>query len=44
LKTDRVRQTIFRMGPVHARDNGPEVSGVELECTARYGDLLYART
>ena len=25
------------MGPVHARDNGPRVSGIETECNARYG-------
>jgi len=34
---------MFRMGPVHARDNGPKVFGAELERTARYRDLLYAR-
>jgi len=35
---------MFRMGPVLVRDNGPGVSGAEPECTARYKDLLYART
>ena len=35
---------MFRMGPVHARDNGPGVSDAEPEHTARYQDLLYART
>jgi len=35
---------MFRMGPVHARDNGPGVSGAEPERTDRYWDLLYART
>ena len=29
------------MGPVLARDNDQGVSGAELECTARYRDLLY---
>ena len=33
---------MFRMGPMHARDNGPGVSGIEPERTARYRDLLYA--
>jgi len=32
---------MFRMGPVHARDNGPGVSGAELKRTTRYRDLLY---
>jgi len=32
---------MFRMGPVHARDNGPGVSDAEPERTA-YRDLLYA--
>ena len=32
------------MGPVHTGDNGPGVSDVETECTAKYWDLLYART
>jgi len=27
---------MFRMDPVHARDNGPGVSGAEPERTARY--------
>ena len=27
---------MFRMGPVHAWDNGLRVSGTELESTARY--------
>ena len=35
---------MFRMGPVHAWDNSPGASGAEPECTARYRDLLYART
>jgi len=26
FKTDGDRQTMFRIGPVHARDNGPGVS------------------
>ena len=43
LKTDRDRRTMFKMGAVHARDNGPGVSGTEPERTARYRDLLYAR-
>jgi len=43
LETDGVRWTMFRMGPIHARDNGPGVSGAELECTARYRYLLFAR-
>jgi len=34
---------MFRMGPVHARDNGPGVSGTEPKHTARYQVLLYAR-
>ena len=44
LESDGAQRTIFRMGPVHARDNGPGVSGTELERTARYRDLLYAQT
>jgi len=36
-------ETMFRMGPVHARDNGSGVSSTEPERTARYRDLLYAR-
>ena len=43
LKIDRERRTMFRVGPMHARDNGPEVSGTKSERTARYRDLLYAR-
>jgi len=35
---------MFSVGPVHARDNGSGVSDIESECTARYRDLLYART
>ena len=42
LETDGDRRTLFRMGPVHAQDNGPGVSGTEPEHTARYRDLLYA--
>ena len=34
---------MFIMGPVHARDNGPGLSGTEPERTARHRDLLYAR-
>jgi len=34
---------MFRMGLVHARDNGPGVSGAVSERTARCHDLLYAR-
>jgi len=36
LKTDGARRTIFRMGPVHAQDNGQGVSDTEPERTARY--------
>ena len=43
LKIDGERRTMFRMGPVHAWDNGPGVSGTEPERTARHLDLLYAR-
>ena len=43
LKTDEERRTMFRMGLVHAQDNGPGVSGTERERTVRYRDLLYAR-
>ena len=43
LKIDGERRTMFRMGPVHARDNGLGVSGTEPERTARHRDLLYAR-
>ena len=35
---------MFRMDPVHARDNGPGVSNAEPEHTARYRDLLYSQT
>jgi len=35
---------MFRIGPVHIRDNGPGVSGAESEHTGRYLDLLYAQT
>jgi len=44
LETDEDRRTMLRMGPVHAWDNGQGVSSTEPECTARYRDLLYART
>jgi len=40
LKIDGDRRTMFKMGPVHARDNGPRVSGTEPERTAMYQDLL----
>ena len=43
LETDGDRRTMLRMGAVHARDNDQGVSGTELERTARYRDLLYAR-
>jgi len=43
LETDEVSRTMFRMGPVHARDNGSGVSGAKLKHTARYRDLLYVR-
>jgi len=43
LEIDGERRTMFRMGPVHARDNGPGVSGTESERTTRYRDLLYAQ-
>ena len=43
LEIDGERRTMFRMGPVHARDNGPGVFGTESERTARHRDLLYAR-
>ena len=36
LKIDWEWRTMFRMGPVHARDNGPGVSGTEPERTARH--------
>ena len=35
---------MLRMGPVLARVNDHGVSGAEPECTARYQDILYART
>jgi len=34
---------MLRMGPVHARDNGQGVFGIEPERIARYQDFLYAR-
>jgi len=43
VKTDEDQRTMFRMGRVHARDNGPGVSGTEPERTTRYRVLLYAR-
>ena len=43
LEIDGERRTMFRMGPVHARDNSPEVSGTKPERTARDRNLLYAR-
>ena len=43
LETDGDRRTMFRIGPMHTRDNGLGVSGTEPERTARYRDLLYAR-
>jgi len=43
LVTEGDRWIMFKMGPVHARDNGQGVSDTESECTARYRDLLYAR-
>ena len=42
LETDGDRRTMFRMGSVHARNNGPGVSGTEPERTARYRVLIYA--
>ena len=36
LKTDGARRIMFRMGPLHAPDNGSGVSGTEPERTARY--------
>ena len=42
-KIDGERRTMFRIGLVHTRDNGPVVSGTEPERTARHRDLLYAR-
>ena len=44
LESDRDRRTMLKIGPVHARDNGQGVSSAEPERTARYRDLLYART
>ena len=44
MKTNGVRRTIFRIVSVHAQDNGLGVSGDELERSAKYQDLLYART
>jgi len=35
LETDGDRRIIFRMGPMHARDKGPGVSGTEPERTAK---------
>jgi len=43
LKTDENRRIMFRMSPVHAQDNSSGVSSTELERTARYRVLLYAR-
>ena len=43
LETNEDRRTMFRMGPVHARDNDLGVSDTEPECTARYQILLYVR-
>jgi len=40
LKINGDRRTMFRMGLVHAWDNGPGVSGTEPERTARYRALL----
>ena len=42
LEIDGERRTMFRMGPMHAQDNGPGVSSTESERTARHRDLLYA--
>ena len=39
LETDGARRTMFRMGPVDAQDNGPEVSGTEPEHSARNWNL-----
>jgi len=44
LEIDGARQTMLKMGSVHARDNGLGVSSAESERTVRYRDLLYART
>ena len=43
LEIDGDRRTMFRIGLMHARDNGPGITGTEPERTARYRDLLYAR-
>jgi len=43
LETDGDRRIMFRMGLVHARDNGLGEFGTEPERTARYWDLLYTR-
>jgi len=43
LETNGNRRTMFRIGPVHTQDNGPEVSDTEPKRTARYRVLLYAR-
>ena len=43
LEIDGERRTMFKMGLVHARDNGPGISGTEPESNARYRYLLYAR-
>ena len=43
LEADGDQRTMFRMGPMHARDNSPGVPSTEPECTARYQVLLYAR-
>ena len=42
LKIDGDRRTMFRMGLVHARNNGLGVSGTESEHSARHRNLLYA--
>jgi len=44
VETDGVRQTMFSQGPMLARDNGSRVSCTESGYTARYQDLLIART
>ena len=43
LEIDGERRTMFRMGPVHARDNGLGVSSTEPERTTKHWNLLYAR-
>ena len=40
METDGVRQTMFSMGPILARDNDHGVAGAESERTARYGELI----